>query len=204
VSVPDPLAHVSRETQERLELLLSLLRKWTRRINLVAPGTLSDAWRRHVLDSAQLWHLRPKGAARWADLGSGGGFPGLVIAALAADEPDPVAVTLVEADQRKAAFLHTAASEMGLAVTVSAARIEAVPPLAADVVSARALAPLIRLIALAVPHGTPGTRYLFPKGRGAADELTETQRDWHMEIDIHRSVTADDGVILSIERPRRR
>ena len=105
---------VSRETAERLELLCALVRKWTPTINLVSRSTVADIWSRHVLDSAQIWRFRPEKLSNWVDLGSGGGFPGLVIAALAAQDAPEMVMTLVESDTRKTVFLQTAAREMGL------------------------------------------------------------------------------------------
>lgn len=153
--------------EERLAILESLARKWTARINLVAPSTLSDFRRRHIDDSGQVADLAPDGASTWCDLGSGGGFPGLVVAAL---RPD-VAVTLIESDQRKCAFLRTAAREMGVSVTVLDRRIEETPPQAADVVSARALAALPTLLPLVAQHLSSGGTALLMKGREVEAEL---------------------------------
>ncbi|MBB4286357.1 16S rRNA (guanine(527)-N(7))-methyltransferase RsmG [Roseospira goensis] len=173
-------AAVPDETVARLRALLELLATWTRRINLVGPATLPQAWERHVLDSARLVPLIPPGARRVVDLGSGAGFPGLVLALLGA--PD---VHLVESDQRKAAFLREVARVTGAPVTVHAARIEAVPPLAADVVTARALAPLPDLLPLVTRHLTPDGVALLPKGRGAESELTACRERWIMRVDSH-------------------
>lgn len=185
---------VSRETSERLDLLAALVRKWTPRINLIAPATVAELESRHIADSLQLWDLRPATPRNWIDLGSGGGFPGLVIAACAPDLP----VTLVESDQRKAVFLRTAAREMGLAPDVICARIEAVPPRPFDVVSARALAPLDRLLPLARPFVAPGGVALFPKGRGADSELTAARAGWHIRAEAIPSRTDPAGTILRL------
>lgn len=190
---------VSRETSERLRLLADLLRKWSPRINLVAKGTLEEAWERHVVDSAQIFALRPAGARDWADLGSGGGFPGLVIAALAAEAAPELRVTLVESDSRKCAFLATAAREMGVEARVVTSRIEALPRTVRDVVSARALAPLPRLLELAEGQAGPGTICLFPKGAGAACELTRAARNWHIRHRAHPSVTDPNAVVLELQ-----
>jgi 16S rRNA (guanine527-N7)-methyltransferase len=166
----------------RLDIYAALIAKWQKAINLVAPNTLPDLWQRHFLDSAQILALAPKDTTRWLDLGSGGGFPGLVIAALGM-----ASVHLVESDQRKSAFLREAARAMGLSgVTVHVKRIEALDAAALhqamggvpQVISARALAPLKDLIGLAQPLAGPDTVYLFPKGRQAEDELTEARRYW--------------------------
>ncbi|QDO96951.1 16S rRNA (guanine(527)-N(7))-methyltransferase RsmG [Ferrovibrio terrae] len=165
----------------RLEAYAALINKWQKAINLVAPKTLPELWSRHFLDSAQLLEHAPKDTMRWLDLGSGGGFPGLVIAALFDGY-----VHLVESDQRKSTFLREAARAMNVQATVHVKRIEAVDPAdlhkamggAPQVISARALAPLHELIGLAQPLAGPDTVYLFPKGRNAEDELTEARRYW--------------------------
>ena len=169
---------VSRETLGRLETYQVLLARWNPRINLVARSTVDSVWDRHFTDSAQLFALRPADARVWADLGSGGGFPGLVIAILAAEAARALRVTLVESDQRKCAFLSTVLRETGVAATVLARRIESVPPLGADVVSARALAPLETLIGYAQRHLAPGGRALFLKGESLSAELDIARRSW--------------------------
>ncbi len=171
---------VSRETLERLTVYVELLTRWTRKINLVAPSTLSEIWSRHIADSAQVWSLRPENARSWIDLGSGGGLPGLVIGAMAAEAAPDMDLTLIESDQRKAVFLRTAAREMGLEMRVIAARIETLSG-EYDVISARALAPLTKLLSYAAPLAHPGTICLFHKGASAESELTEARRDWHIE-----------------------
>lgn len=190
---------VSRETLARLETFAALLTRWTRRINLIAPSTLPDLWTRHIADSAQLFPLAPPEARRWLDLGSGAGFPGLVIAAIAAERAPGLAVTLVEADTRKAAFLAAAAREMGLAPEIRTERIEALtlaePP---DVISARALAPLTDLCAHAARLGHPNTVCLFPKGARAISELTEATRHWHYHVTKIASCTDTAATILRL------
>lgn len=194
----DSLADVSRETRSRLETYESLLRKWNPAINLVAKSTLGDLWTRHFRDSAQLFDICPAGAPRWADLGSGGGFPGLVVAILAAERAPDLAVTLVESDVRKAAFLSTVARETELNVRVLADRIEAVPPLAADVLSARALAPLPQLLAFAERHLAPGGTALLPKGANHAAEIAEALATWRFDLQKHPSQTDSQAVILEV------
>jgi 16S rRNA (guanine527-N7)-methyltransferase len=165
----------------RLTAYAGLIEKWQKAINLVAPKTLPELWSRHFLDSAQLLEHAPADPRRWLDLGSGGGFPGLVIAALFDGH-----VHLVESDQRKSAFLREAARAMGVTATVHVKRIESLEPAqlqaamggAPQVISARALSPLGDLIGLAQPLAGPETVYLFPKGRTAEDELTEARRYW--------------------------
>jgi len=168
---------IPEDTLARLTTLVERLATWTQRINLVGPSTVPEAWSRHVLDSAALMPLIPPGAQRLADLGSGAGFPGLVLAILGA--PD---VQLVESDQRKAAFLREAARVTETRVTIHAHRIEVLDPLAADVVCARALAPLPDLLPLVARHLTPDGVALLPKGRTASDELTACADQWIMRI----------------------
>ena len=189
---------VSHETCARLETYLALLARWNRRINLVAPATLADAWARHVADSAQLLALAPEGSRSWIDLGSGAGLPGLPVAAVAAEKAPQLRMTLVEADQRKAAFLRTAVREMGLDATVDARRAEAIPPAPYDVVSARALAPLERLCALAHRFQGAGTVFLFPKGARLDSELTAARTHWHIRCERIASRTHPDAAILKI------
>lgn len=187
-------AGVPRETLDRLRVYAELLAKWNPRINLVAASTLADVWRRHMLDSAQLLPLVPPGARRLADFGSGGGFPGLVLAICGA--PD---VQLVESDQRKAAFLREVARATGAPVAVHAVRAEALAPLGADVVTARALAPLDRLLAWTVPHLAPGGVALFPKGARSEAELTAAAALWKMRADRIPSRTDPAGAIVRIQ-----
>lgn len=189
---------VSRETEERLRLLESLLRKWNPAINLVARSTLDTAWDRHILDSAQLYALgHPKG--HWVDLGSGGGFPGLVIACLAAGAGDPLNVTLIESDQRKATFLRQAARELSLLATVLSQRIETSEPQGADTLSARALAPLPQLLAYTARHMAPTGTALFPKGATWQQEVEAARKDWHFDLTTRPSVTDPDAVLLIVK-----
>lgn len=189
---------VSRETCQRLEAYIALLTRWNARINLVAPATIKTAWTRHVADSAQLLDLAPESASSWLDLGSGAGLPGLPVAALAAEKAPDLHVTLVESDTRKAAFLATAAREMDLDVTVEPHRIEALTPRPYDVVSARALAPLGRLCALAHRFSGRGTVFLFPKGARVDSELTAATAGWHIRAERIASRTDPEATVLRI------
>ena len=193
---------VSRETLDRLVLLADLLKKWQARINLVGSDTLADLWRRHMLDSAQLAPLIPPGARTLIDLGSGGGFPGLVLAALC----PALDVHLVEVDARKCAFLREAAAAMGLRATIHHRRIEELEPRPFDVVTARALAPLTRLLSLAERFRDPATTCLFLKGRDVEEELIEAQKSWTMTLRRRPSRSDPAGTILELgaiarERP---
>ncbi len=180
---------VSRETFERLDKLVAGLDKWQKTINLVAPATLKEVWLRHIADSLQVAALIPPDARIVVDLGSGGGFPGLVVAAALADR-EGAHVHLIESDQRKAAFLRETARAMAVPVSVHNARIEsalAAWPHGADIVTARALAPLDRLIGLALPLLTAVTVGIFAKGREINEELTTAQSLWAFE---HRLVAS--------------
>ena len=185
------MADVSRETTDRLARHLDLLRRWQTRINLVGAATLSDPWRRHVLDSAQLAPLIPAGA-RLADLGSGAGFPGLVLAILRGGP-----VHLIESDARKAAFLREAVRATGAPAEVHNARAENLE-LRANVVTARACAPLDRLLGLALPLLAPGGICLFLKGARVEEELAAARRRWRMTVRRRRSRSAPEGVVLEL------
>jgi 16S rRNA (guanine527-N7)-methyltransferase len=191
------LLDVSRETLMQLEIYLGLLQRWQGTINLVASATLADPWRRHILDCGQLWRFWPAGARRLVDLGSGAGLPGLILAIMGAPETH-----LIESDRRKATFLREAARACGVAITVHAQRIAAVPPLAADVVTARALAPLPELLPLALPHVQPRTTCLFLKGRAAEAELTLARESWTMRAAQERSLSDPEGRVLIISEIR--
>ena len=189
---------VSRETLDRLKQYAGLLRKWNPRINLVATSTLDDLWTRHIVDSAQLYDLAPHPTRHWVDIGSGGGFPGLVIAIMAIDAGSPTNVTLVESDARKSAFLRTVIRETGARASVITDRVENVAPLCADVLSARALADLPTLLAFAERHLAPGGKALFLKGQAWEKELSVAREAWNFDHQVAKSVTEDGPVILRI------
>lgn len=193
-------SRVSRETLSHLERYAELLVKWQKTINLVAPSTVPHVWSRHMLDSAQLMDHAPKDAMSWLDLGSGGGFPGLVCATIAKETHPGMKVTLVEADLRKAAFLRETARQMGIPVGVLSRRIEDLPDRKADIISARALAPLSTLCSHAHRHLAEGGVCLFQKGARFLDELATAKQDWHMTYTIVPSVTDADAVLLRIEQ----
>ena len=185
---------VSRETSSRLEAYVDLLGSWNRRINLVSAASLGDVWRRHVLDCGQLIRHIDRAARVLVDLGSGAGLPGLILGILGVPE-----VHLIETDQRKAAFLREAARVTKTTVTVHAQRAETVTAFPADVVTARALAPLSRLLALSEPFVTPETPCLFLKGESVQDELTEAQKKWIMRTQLLASLADPTGHILRVE-----
>lgn len=187
----------------KLATFSALLVRWNARVNLVSASTLPILQRRHIEDSAQLAAYLPADARSWADLGSGGGFPGLIVAIILQDQGSPCRVILVESDQRKAAFLREAARVLATEVEVVCARIEAIPPLGADVVSARALAPLPVLLGYAVRHLAPSGTGLFLKGAGLLAELGSARRDWTFDAEMLQSQTDAEGTILRIQGLRR-
>jgi 16S rRNA (guanine527-N7)-methyltransferase len=189
------LSGVSRETLARLEVYTGLLREWSARINLVGAATLGDLWRRHFLDSAQLIEHVPAATRSLIDLGSGAGFPGLVLAISGVP-----GVELVEADARKCAFLREAARITARPVIIRNARIEALPPHVVDVVTARGCAPLDRLLVLAQPFIGPDTVCLFPKGERVEQELVAASQAWSMDVTRHASRSDPRGVILCLRR----
>jgi 16S rRNA (guanine527-N7)-methyltransferase len=199
-----PLMNVSRETEQRLETLVNEVLRWQPVKNLVSRHALPFLWTRHVADSLQLLALEP-GARRWLDLGAGAGFPGLVIAAAKAGDPG-FHIDLVESNSRKCAFMREAARLMGVQAGVYHGRIEdAIGELAGrvDVVSARALAPLPQLVEWCGNLLTSGTVGLFPKGKDAAIELTDTAKCWRLDYSIHKSLTDPAGQIVRITRAER-
>lgn len=200
------LTGVDEASLARLSLYLELLEKWQRRINLVAASTLADPWRRHMLDSAQLLPLLPPAGAGStpsgiADLGSGAGFPGLVLALMGAGP-----ATLVDSDLRKCAFLREVIRVTAAPAHVETARIETLPPLRAGVVTARACAPLPLLLGYVARHMAPGGVALLLKGRGAAAELTQAGKIWMMSASLMPSQSDPSGHVLKLAaiRPRLR
>ncbi len=193
--------NVSRETLLRLDLYVALLLRWQTMMNLVSPNTLSEMWSRHILDSAQLIHYAPAQCRRWVDLGSGGGLPGLVIAALAEDRIGFETI-LIESDRRKAAFLRSAAREMGLAsrIVIRAERAEiAVPTIdGAEVVSARALAPLSDLVRLSEPLLAKGALGVYPKGESVRRELTAWGPPGNFDVSLAPSRTHPSAAIALV------
>ncbi len=195
---------VSGETQGKLEAFDACLLDWSSRHNLIARSTIEERWERHFRDSAQLYALIPPGARTLVDLGSGAGFPGLVLAAMG--ERRRLFVTLVESTGKKSAFLSAAAGRMGLSnVRVVPARIESLKIGKPDVITARALASLSMLCFYAYEIGGETSLCIFPKGQDVGSELTETAKSWHMEVEQRPSLTSPCSTVLLIEklRPRR-
>jgi len=191
------LLDVSRETIDKFQAYLTLLEKWQRRINLVAKSTLAEAWQRHILDSGQLAALYPPQTTRVMDVGSGAGFPGLVLAIMGG-----VTVDLVESDQRKAVFLSTVIRELGLPAKVHNQRIETLPRLFPDVITARALAPVPKLLKLIENQLSPEIVCLFLKGAAVEDELTNLQTYSTMGSITHSSLSGPTGVVLELKNMR--
>lgn len=192
---------VPRETFELLLRLEEELLRWNARINLVGPATEKQIWQRHILDSAQLLPLA-RDKTRWLDLGSGGGFPGLVVAAFLKHKGGQI--DLVESNRKKAGFLQAMIGTLNLPAKVHAERIERVSVFDVDIVSARALAPLPLLLTLSSPWLSSGSSGLFHKGRDYAEEVAESSRSWAFDLVEHRSVIDPASVILDIGnlRPR--
>jgi len=197
-SLQEAAGPVSRETFDRLVEFEAVFQKWNRRINLAAQSTLGDVWRRHILDSAQLARLSPA-ATRWLDLGSGGGFPGLVLAFLLA-ERDGAMIDLVESNRKKASFLQAVVGQFNLPARIIARRIDDSYPLVStpQIVTARALASLPALLDLSTPWLTAGARGLFHKGRDYRSEVEESTHRWSFDLVEHASMTDPHGVILEL------
>jgi 16S rRNA (guanine527-N7)-methyltransferase len=197
---------VPRETIHRLTRYADLLAEWQKRTNLVGPSTLPALWSRHFADSAQLCGLAPN-ARLWLDLGSGAGFPGLVVAIVQTGRPD-FRMHLVESNRKKCAFLAEVVRETKAPVDIHAMRIEdlaeSAQSLKPDVVSARALAPLPRLFELAAPFFGERTKGLFPKGREAEAEIEAADRDWEFDLRLIPSLTSPDSQIVEVMRLRPR
>lgn len=197
------LNDVSRETFEHLELLADLLRKWNPKINLVSKSTIQDLWDRHIIDSVQVYDQVPTKTGHWVDVGSGGGFPGLVVAILNAGEGYPYQVTLIESDLRKCTFLRTVLRETGVQATVLTERIEKAPKQDASVFSARALADLNLLLEFSEHHLAQDGVCLFPKGVNWKKEVLAAEESWSFEWEHINSITQEGAVILKIREVKR-
>jgi len=176
----------------------TLLRKWNARINLVAPNSLPEFWERHALDSAQIVPMIPKEAQTIVDFGSGAGFPGLAVAIQAKHADLDQTVHLIESAGKKASFLKSVSRETSLKTVVHSARIESLPALKADIVTARAFAPLHRLFPLAWQHLREGGHLVLLKGEAVDDELNEVSKDWTFTSQRTASLSNDGGCVLQI------
>jgi 16S rRNA (guanine527-N7)-methyltransferase len=195
------LVPVSRETEDRLAAFVDLLERWRNKTNLIADSTFASVWTRHIADSAQLIALAPK-AARWIDMGSGAGFPGLVIAIQLADVPGAL-VHCIESDQRKCAFLREAARSTGAAAAIHPLRVEAIEPSslgAVDAVTARAFAPLPLTLKLATPWLERGATAVFPRGESAREQIAALPEATAYAIEALPSVVNPKASILRMRR----
>lgn len=194
-----PISGVSRETLDVLASYARLLLQWNATHNLISRKSEPDIWRRHIEDSVQIYDLAPEDAASWVDLGSGAGLPAIVAAIMARQAGRDIAFTVVEANQKKAAFLRAASRALQLQLNVLNTRIESVDSAPYDVVSARALAPLDQLLGYAERFRGERTICLFPKGRTAENELIEARNHWKIRLQTIPSRTDDASVILRIQ-----
>ncbi len=193
-----PTHDVSRETIEQLKAYESLVRKWNPRINLVSRASLEDFWNRHIEDSVQICAAASDVDGDWLDIGSGGGMPGIVAAILAKQQNRSCRVTLVESDQRKAAFLRNCGRELGLGITVLSQRIEEISAQNAQILSARALAPLAELLGFAELHLARSGTAIFPKGAKYRQEIEAARAEWNFSVEELPSATDNDASILRI------
>lgn len=189
---------LSADSYARLKQFEALVAHWSPRINLISKATLDDIWQRHIIDSVQLYQHVPVSARRFADFGSGGGFPGVVMAILSLQYAPEAEHILVESDQRKSTFLREAIRTCGAKATVITERIEKIPSLKADLVSARALAALPQLFEWLAPHMAAGAVGLFPKGATYQSEVDAAQEKWQFDLDILPSQTDALARILKV------
>ena len=193
---------VSRETMERLKGFEQLVQKWNPTINLVSKNDLTNLWERHIVDSLQVAN-ECTAYEKWVDIGSGGGFPGVIVAIVAKEKNSSATHTLIESDLRKGTFLRTAIRELDLNATVITRRIEETEPQQADVLSARALATLDKLFGFAEQHLKKDGQAIFPKGQSASKEIEEAEKSWHFSYRRIQSTTNPEASLLvcrNIER----
>jgi len=192
------LTDVSRETMDKFETYVALLKKWQKAINLVSKTTLPDVWERHVLDSFQILKYAPSTGGVWIDMGSGAGFPALIVA-MASDFD----VHVIESDQRKCQFMREVSRETSTPITIHTKRIDAVEPFPATVISARALASLEKLLEFADPFSTQETLLLYLKGQDVDAELTNAAKCWRMDSIKHQSLSSSEGSVLELRNVSR-
>lgn len=190
--------NVSVEAFDDLTILVKLLVKWNKVINLIGKSTVEDVWQRHIIDSVQIWQHRPDNLKTWVDIGSGGGFPGLVLAILAKHDVPQAKFYLIESDIRKCAFLKNVSRETFLNTEILSERIENVQYLQSDVVSARALAPVDKLFELSCHFLTDKAFCLFLKGKGCDKEIEKALESWRFQSETTKSISDDTGVILKV------
>ena len=194
----DILIDVSRETIALLQRLRFLVEKWNKSINLISKKTVPEIWNRHILDSAQIFYANKKSFKKWLDMGSGAGFPGLVVAILAQDKNIGGETVLVESDKRKCVFLSTVKRELNLNLSIINNRIESCDSQQADVISARALADLPSLLDLSFNHLSDDTTLIFSKGKSWKEELVAAEKTWNFSWEAVTSITNSNSVVLKI------
>ena len=194
----DILIDVSRETIVLLQRLGLLVEKWNKSINLISKKTVPEIWNRHILDSAQIFYANKKSFKKWLDMGSGAGFPGLVVAILAQDKNIGGETVLVESDKRKCVFLSTVKRELNLKLSIINNRIESCDSQQADVISARALADLPSLLDLSFNHLSDDTTLIFSKGKSWKEELVAAEKTWNFSWEAVTSITDAKSVVLKI------
>jgi 16S rRNA (guanine527-N7)-methyltransferase len=197
-ALPDWL-DVSRETHAKLLDHLALVAKWNPAINLVSSQSLQDGWRRHVLDSAQLCLIAGGNECHWMDVASGGGFPGIVVAIVAAEKYPEMSVTLVDSDRRKCTFLSESVRHLKLRAEVVCGRVESLHRGNASVVSARAFSPLRKLLGEVGPLFSKGCVGLFLKGKTYSEEVNDARQAWRFRCEVIQSKTQSDSVVLKIQ-----
>ena len=194
----DILIDVSRETIVLLQRLGLLVEKWNKSINLISKKTVPEIWNRHILDSAQIFYAKNKSFKKWLDMGSGAGFPGLVVAILAQEKNIGGETVLVESDKRKCVFLSTVKRELNLNLSIINNRIESCDRQQADVISARALADLPSLLDLSFDHLSDNTTLIFSKGKSWKEELVAAEKTWNFSWEAVTSITDAKSVVLKI------
>jgi len=201
MSLQDQIAErlgVSRETIEKLSTYEQLVQKWNPAINLVAKSTLDSIWERHFADSADVWvYAKPK-TGRWLDIGSGGGFPGLIIAIIAAEKAPDLKVTCIESDIRKCEFMRTVTRATGLSVNILSRRIEEAPAQGADFISARALAPLPKLLGFVHKHLAANGVAFLHKGANWEPEIEDAKSLWSFDVETQAGIFNNASKILKI------
>ena len=190
--------NVSHETMDRLDSFAAHLEQWNQHINLVSRHSIGDMWKRHILDSAQLIKLLPQGARNLLDIGTGAGFPGLVLAILAAEYYPGLQVILMESHSRKVEFLKSTCRIIGIIPKIIHGRAELHPSVNADIITARAVAPLYELLALTYRHVTQNGLCLFLKGREIEEEINHARLQWKFSYSLVASITSDSGSILRL------
>lgn len=195
--------NVSRETIERLEIYEELIRKWNSAINLVAASTVDQIWDRHFLESVQAYDFADANSGKWLDLGSGGGFPGAVVAILAAEADSTIRMTCIESDIRKCEFLRTVSRSTGIPMQVVSRRIEETPPQEASIISARALSSLGKLLQFADRHVAPAGQAVFLKGESWPQEVDNARNDWTFDLETCPSLTNPTSALLKLRNIKR-